>query len=150
MTQIAKPGDQDIAELERKAAEDDPTIVPRIDAFASAQPWPLDSFQREALLKLEMSRALLVSAPTSSGKTLVAEYRIWCALECPPSLRGDTSQSRGQRLDGRDEVHGITVDIRPKLTRQTFRDVCERKVRQHLVIGGEMGAYRLEDVRQGG
>ena len=48
--------------------------------FEAAQPWPLDRFQIEAIDKLDSSRGVLVSAPTSSGKTVVAEYAIFRAL----------------------------------------------------------------------
>src|SRR5437867_5283841 len=44
-------------------------------------PFPLDPFQREAIEKLDRGRGgVLVSAPTSSGKTIVAEYAIFRAL----------------------------------------------------------------------
>ena len=45
-----------------------------------AYDFELDDFQREAIIKLERSRGVLVSAPTSSGKTVVAEYVIWKRL----------------------------------------------------------------------
>ena len=48
--------------------------------FEAAQPWPLDAFQIEAIDKLDASRGVLVSAPTSSGKTVIAEYAIFRAL----------------------------------------------------------------------
>ena len=52
-----------------------------IDEFRKTQPWPLDDFQVEAIEKLEAnSGGVLVSAPTSSGKTVVAEYAIHKAL----------------------------------------------------------------------
>ncbi len=43
-------------------------------------PWPLDPFQVEAAEKLDAGNGVLVSAPTSSGKTVVAEYAIFRAL----------------------------------------------------------------------
>jgi ATP-dependent RNA helicase HelY len=52
-----------------------------VAAFAATLPWPLDHFQVEAMEKLDRSRALVVSAPTSSGKTVVADYAIWSALQ---------------------------------------------------------------------
>ena len=45
-----------------------------LDDFQQTLPWPLDPFQREAIEKLESSNGVLVSAPTSSGKTIVADY----------------------------------------------------------------------------
>jgi ATP-dependent RNA helicase HelY len=58
------------------------TIDTLVDEFEATQPFKLDSFQREAIDKLERGRGgVLVSAPTSSGKTIVAEYAIFRALQ---------------------------------------------------------------------
>src|SRR6202171_694272 len=52
-----------------------------VDEFPSPLPFELDGFQREAIEKLDAGRGgVLVSAPTSSGKTVVAEYAIFRAL----------------------------------------------------------------------
>ena len=52
-----------------------------VDEFEESLPFELDPFQREAIDKLERGRGgVLVSAPTSSGKTVVAEYAIFRAL----------------------------------------------------------------------
>src|SRR6184192_2395706 len=52
-----------------------------VDEFESSLPFKLDPFQREAIDKLDSGRGgVLVSAPTSSGKTVVAEYAIFRAL----------------------------------------------------------------------
>ncbi|HZU15385.1 MAG TPA: DEAD/DEAH box helicase [Candidatus Dormibacteraeota bacterium] len=48
--------------------------------FQATLPWPLDPFQIEAIEKLDRHRGVLVSAPTSSGKTVVAEYCNFRAL----------------------------------------------------------------------
>ena len=52
-----------------------------IDAFQATLPWPLDPFQIEAIEKLEAHDGVLVSAPTSSGKTVIADYAIFRALQ---------------------------------------------------------------------
>src|SRR6202171_1162590 len=58
------------------------TVAPYIDEFEAGLPFDLDPFQREAIEKLERGRGgVLVSAPTSSGKTIVAEYAIFRALK---------------------------------------------------------------------
>ncbi len=44
-------------------------------------PHELDEFQKKAFEALENENSVLVTAPTSSGKTLVAEYAIGKALE---------------------------------------------------------------------
>jgi ATP-dependent RNA helicase HelY len=52
-----------------------------VDEFAATLPFELDPFQKEAIAKLDAGRGgVLVSAPTSSGKTVVAEYAIFRAL----------------------------------------------------------------------
>jgi ATP-dependent RNA helicase HelY len=52
-----------------------------VDEFEVTLPFRLDAFQREAIDKLDRGRGgVLVSAPTSSGKTIVAEYAIFRAL----------------------------------------------------------------------
>jgi ATP-dependent RNA helicase HelY len=53
-----------------------------LDEFEAGLPFKLDAFQREAIDKLERGvGGVLVSAPTSSGKTMVAEYAIFRALQ---------------------------------------------------------------------
>lgn len=52
-----------------------------IDAFQATLPWPLDPFQVEAIEKLESHHGVLVSAPTSSGKTVIADFAIYRALQ---------------------------------------------------------------------
>jgi ATP-dependent RNA helicase HelY len=53
-----------------------------VDDFEATLPFKLDAYQREAIDKLERGQGgVLVSAPTSSGKTVVAEYAIFRALQ---------------------------------------------------------------------
>ena len=84
-----------------------------IAAFEASLPFPLDGFQREAIAKLERSRGVLVSAPTSSGKTVVAEYPIWRCLEAPDSLR-------------RPHARVIYTSPLKALSNQKFHDLGER------------------------
>jgi ATP-dependent RNA helicase HelY len=57
---------------------DEDTLV---GEFEATLPFKLDEFQREAIYKLDRGPGgVLVSAPTSSGKTVVAEYAIFRAL----------------------------------------------------------------------
>jgi len=52
-----------------------------VEEFEATLPFKLDEFQREAIEKLDRGPGgVLVSAPTSSGKTVVAEYAIFRAL----------------------------------------------------------------------
>jgi ATP-dependent RNA helicase HelY len=56
-------------------------VEPQVDDFEATLPFKLDPFQREAIDKLDGGvGGVLVSAPTSSGKTVVAEYAIFRAL----------------------------------------------------------------------
>src|SRR3989442_7352195 len=59
----------------------DPGHADRIDAFASRLPFSLDRFQREAIEALDDGESVLVAAPTGSGKTVVAEFACWLALQ---------------------------------------------------------------------
>ncbi len=57
------------------------TVESLVDEFAATLPFELDDFQKEAIEKLDRGQGgVLVSAPTSSGKTIVAEYAIFRAL----------------------------------------------------------------------
>ncbi len=49
-------------------------------AFAATLPFPPDEFQSDAFAALDAGRSVLVSAPTGSGKTLVAAYAVHRAL----------------------------------------------------------------------
>ena len=58
------------------------TVDTLVEEFEDSLPFDLDDFQREAIEKLDRGRGgVLVSAPTSSGKTIVAEYAIFRALK---------------------------------------------------------------------
>ena len=93
-----------------------PSIEALIDAYEATLPFDLDEFQREAIAKLERSRGVLVSAPTSSGKTVVAEYAIWRRLHASEALR----RPRGEPAD---VVYTTPLKA---LSNQKYRDLCER------------------------
>ncbi len=94
-------------------AVDDDEIAAAISAFEASLPFALDHFQREAIEKLERSRGVLVAAPTSSGKTLVAEYPMWRCLLAPPELR---------------RAHARVIYTSPlkALSNQKYHDLSER------------------------
>ena len=50
------------------------------EQFVAEHPYPLDRFQLDALDLLDDGYSVLVSAPTGSGKTVVAEYAVHLAL----------------------------------------------------------------------
>src|SRR3982075_2369843 len=57
------------------------TVTSYLRQFQETRPWPLDPFQVEAIEKLDSNNGVLVSAPTSSGKTVVADYCNFRALK---------------------------------------------------------------------
>src|SRR5690625_4255885 len=52
----------------------------QIADFAAGYSFPLDKFQLEGCRALEAGRAVLVAAPTGSGKTVVGEFAVHLAL----------------------------------------------------------------------
>jgi superfamily II RNA helicase len=50
------------------------------ETFRARYPFPLDDFQVEAIRAIHAGQSVIVSAPTGSGKTLVAEFAIHQAL----------------------------------------------------------------------
>jgi ATP-dependent RNA helicase HelY len=53
----------------------------RAEQFAAGLPFDLDRFQREAIEAVDEDSSVLVAAPTGSGKTVVAEFACWLALQ---------------------------------------------------------------------
>ncbi len=87
-------------------------------AFETAQAFPLDPFQRVALDAIDAGRSVLVAAPTGSGKTVVAEYAVECALDAGAKafyttpLKALSNQKFGDftRLHGAERVGLLTGD----------------------------------------
>ncbi len=69
--EVALPND-----VEYQPLKNNPNTVP-----AKEYPFTLDPFQKEAILCLENNQSVLVSAHTSAGKTVVAEYVIAMSLK---------------------------------------------------------------------
>jgi ATP-dependent RNA helicase HelY len=104
-----------------------------IAAYEATLPFTLDEFQREAITKLERSRGVIVSAPTSSGKTVVAEYVIWRRLAAPPGLQ----------LPAHQPADVIYTTPLKALSNQKYRDLCDRYGEQQ--IGLVTGEHTLND-----
>lgn len=89
---------------------------PALEEFQETLPWPLDPFQREAIEKLERNRGVLVCAPTSSGKTVIADYCNFRALRdgqqviytTPLKALSNQKFRDFARLYGRDRVGLVT------------------------------------------
>ncbi|XP_029564489.1 exosome RNA helicase MTR4 [Salmo trutta] len=67
-------------EVALPANEDYTPLKPRVGKAAKEYPFILDPFQREAILCIDNNQSVLVSAHTSAGKTVCAEYAIALAL----------------------------------------------------------------------
>ncbi|KAM4719845.1 exosome RNA helicase MTR4 [Anableps anableps] len=67
-------------EVALPADEEYKPLKPRVGKAAKEYPFILDPFQREAILCIDNNQSVLVSAHTSAGKTVCAEYAIALAL----------------------------------------------------------------------
>nr|XP_046190464.1 exosome RNA helicase MTR4 [Oncorhynchus gorbuscha] len=67
-------------EVALPANEEYKQLMPRVGKAAKEYPFVLDPFQREAILCIDNNQSVLVSAHTSAGKTVCAEYAIALAL----------------------------------------------------------------------
>ncbi|KAL4617560.1 superkiller viralicidic activity 2-like 2 [Arapaima gigas] len=67
-------------EVALPANENYTPLKPRVGKAAKEYPFILDPFQREAILCIDNNQSVLVSAHTSAGKTVCAEYAIALAL----------------------------------------------------------------------
>lgn len=56
---------------------------PRLEAFRGGLPFDLDPFQLSACAALEDDKSVLVAAPTGAGKTVVAEFAVYLAMQAP-------------------------------------------------------------------
>jgi superfamily II RNA helicase len=90
--------------------------------FESHLPFPPDDFQRQAFRALDADRSVLVSAPTGSGKTLVAAYAVHRALQAggkafyTTPLKALSNQKYGELVAtyGKDHVGLLTGDTAVK------------------------------------
>ncbi|MCP2032796.1 ATP-dependent RNA helicase HelY [Okibacterium sp. HSC-33S16] len=71
----------ELSPAERYAASRRKT--PLLDAFREKQRFDLDPFQVEACASIEAGNSVLVAAPTGAGKTIIAEFAIYAAMQSP-------------------------------------------------------------------
>ena len=71
----------ELSPAERFAAAKQRSGHPKLEAFISGLSIALDPFQREACAVLEDGNSVLVAAPTGAGKTLIAEFAIFMAMQ---------------------------------------------------------------------
>jgi ATP-dependent RNA helicase HelY len=72
-----------LSPAERYAASRTRITQPKLDAFRQGLNFDLDPFQRDACARLEEGRSVLVAAPTGAGKTIVAEFAVYLAMQEP-------------------------------------------------------------------
>ena len=72
-----------LSPAERYAASRSRAAQPKLEAFRNRLRFDLDPFQREACASLESGRSVLVAAPTGAGKTIVAEFAVFLAMQEP-------------------------------------------------------------------
>ncbi|MGI9825117.1 DEAD/DEAH box helicase [Agromyces sp. Marseille-Q5079] len=72
-----------LSPAERYAMSREQRRRPRLQDFAAAQRFDLDPFQRAACGALDEGRSVLVAAPTGAGKTVVAEFAVYLAMQDP-------------------------------------------------------------------
>jgi ATP-dependent RNA helicase HelY len=66
---------------ERYAAARTRAGHPKVEAFRANQRFDLDEFQIASCISLEEGNSVLVAAPTGAGKTVVAEFAVYLAMQ---------------------------------------------------------------------
>lgn len=96
----------------------DHLVEAQIDQFAALYPFPLDAFQRESVATLIGDNSVMVAAPTGTGKTIVAEYGVYKALQrtgrvlyTTPIKALSNQKFRDLRVAYGDEVGLLTGDV---------------------------------------
>jgi ATP-dependent RNA helicase HelY len=70
-----------LSPAERYAASKSRGSLPMLEAFRAHQRFDLDPFQIEACGSIERGHSVLVAAPTGAGKTIIAEFAIYLAMQ---------------------------------------------------------------------
>ncbi|WP_150309044.1 DEAD/DEAH box helicase [Planctomonas psychrotolerans] len=108
-----------LSPAERYAASRTRASSPKLDAFRTGLRFDLDPFQQSACRSLEEGRSVLVAAPTGAGKTVVAEFAVFLAMQRPAAkifytapMKALSNQKYSEfvREYGPDEVGLLTGD----------------------------------------
>ncbi|WP_309620146.1 DEAD/DEAH box helicase [Salinibacterium sp.] len=75
--------DQILSPAERFAAATKKRGLPILEAFRASQRFDLDNYQVAACAVVEEGKSVLVAAPTGAGKTIIAEFAIYRAMQQP-------------------------------------------------------------------
>jgi superfamily II RNA helicase len=108
----------------------------------------LDDFQLEAIAHLEEGRSVVVCAPTGSGKTVVAEYAVECALAAnkrcfyttPLKALSNQKFHDFKQKYGEDKVGLLTGDI--SINRDASVVVMTTEVFRNMLYGTILGDVR--------
>ena len=71
----------ELSPAERYAASKQRAGLPILESFRARQKFDLDAFQLEACAFVERGKSVLVAAPTGAGKTIIAEFAIYRAMQ---------------------------------------------------------------------
>src|SRR4029453_4612708 len=108
-----------LSPAERYAISREQRRKPRLVEFASRLGFDLDPFQRAGCAALDDGRSVLVAAPTGAGKTVVAEFAVFLAMQEPGEkvfyttpIKALSNQKYQELADewGADEVGLLTGD----------------------------------------
>ncbi|XP_060529322.1 exosome RNA helicase MTR4 [Cylas formicarius] len=92
-------------------------LQPRVGEEAKIYPFTLDPFQRESILCVDNNQSVLVSAHTSAGKTVIAEYAVAKSLKCKQRviyttpIKALSNQKYREFLDEFKDVGLVTGDV---------------------------------------
>jgi superfamily II RNA helicase len=132
-----------------------------IQAFAARYPFPIDEFQLEAMVHLAGGQSVMVTAPTGTGKTLVAEYAVWLAqkrgsrvIYTTPLKALSNQKYRDMRmLYGNDAVGLVTGDIVERsgasvvvMTTEVYRNMLLEDGNERFGIDGALFSKSLSDI----
>ncbi|KAI0987402.1 hypothetical protein GJ496_000156, partial [Pomphorhynchus laevis] len=123
--------------------------------FASIQPdlilqwsFDLDDFQKQAIVELEKGNSVFVSAHTSAGKTVVAEYAVALTrshgtrcIYCSP-IKALSNQKYREFKDKFDEVGLVTGDI--QLRSDAFFVIMTTEILRTMVYNSSEMIHELE------
>lgn len=138
-----------------------PEMQANIDAFAARYSFPIDPFQLEAISHLAQEQSVMVAAPTGTGKTLVAEYAIWLALQrgqrviytTPLKALSNQKYRDLRELYGMDTVGLVTGDIVERsrasiviMTTEVYRNMLLEEGGEALGNSDRISASELDDV----
>src|SRR5262249_42548856 len=123
-----------------------------LERFQARYPFPLDDFQVEACRAIAAGQSVIVSAPTGSGKTLVAEFAILAALETgkriayTTPLKALSNQKFGDftRAFGTDAVGILTGDV--KVNPQGRLLVMTTEILRNMFYSGSLTGGGLADL----